>query len=351
MSEDNGKTWSDVQTLSSEYKYSGIHISLCLSSGRIIVPIWHAFDNKRDWGCFCAISDDRGKTWRTTKEMGPGLKNEQTGIELKDGRVWMLFRKYDGGRLLETFSADAGETWHGTRESRFVAPASPPAALRLMDGRILVIWNNSLAPKHVQNRLVLAAAISPDEGKTWHVYREIARTSGVAGHKGLVVYPFVTQTKDGTVLVTYQDQDFQQSRLIRLAPEWLMRTGFRENFSHCLDNWTTFRTEGLTVIDHPTVKGRNVMSLRKPNPTMPSGASLNFPFGACGRLRMKLHLDPGFRGAQICLTDHFTWPSDAEVGRFGFHIWADGQIVEPVSGEIRKTGAKLEKGRWYTLIS
>ena len=310
MSDDNGKTWSGVQTLPSEHKYSGTHVPLCLSSGRIIVPIWHAFDDKRDWGCFSAISDDRGKTWHVTGQMGPGLKDEQTGVELQDGRIWMLFRKYDGGRLLETFSSDGGQTWHETRESRFVAPASPPAALRLKDGRIMVVWNNSLKPKHVLNRLVLAAAISPDAGKTWRGYREIARTSGAAGHAGLVVYPFITQAKDGTVLVTYQSQVFEEGgRLIRLDPEWLMQTELREDFSHGLDNWITLRTEGVTLVDHPTVKGHKAMSIHKPNPKMPAGASLNFPFGASGRLDLKLRLEPGFGGAQICLTDHFTWPS------------------------------------------
>ena len=349
MSDDNGKTWSDVQTLPSEYKYSGTHVPLCLSSGRIIVPIWHAFDDKRDWGSFCAISDDRGKTWRTTGQMGPGLKDEQTGVELGDGRVWMLFRKYDGGRILETFSSDGGETWHDTRQSRFVAPASPPAALRLNDGRTIVVWNNSLKPKHVLNRLVLAAAISPDEGKTWHGYREIARTNGVAGHEGLVVYPFIAQTKDGTVIVTYQTQAFKEAFLIRLDPEWLMQTEFGEDFSGGLDNWTTFRTEGVTTVDHPTVKGRKAMSMRKPNPQTPSGASLNFPFGASGRISIRLRPEPGFGGARICLTDHFTWPSYAEAGRFGVQVQADGQIVEAVSDKISKTGAKLEHGKWYTL--
>ena len=349
MSDDNCKTWSKVQTIPTGYSYSGIHQPLVLKSGRIVLPVWHAFDDKRDWGCMCAFSDDRGKTWQMTGEMGPGLKDEQSGVELKDGRILMLFRKYDGGRLLETFSTDGGQTWKGIRESRFVAPASPPALLRLKDGRIILIWNNSQKPKHVFNRLVLTAAISDDEGKTWRGYREIARTSGVPGPKGWVCYPFITQTRDGTVIVTYGTAGFK-ANLLRVDPEWLMQTEFREDFSKGLDNWITMRTEGVTPAPHPTAKDRKVLQMRKPNPEMASGASLNFPFGERGKLTIRLRLEPGFGGARISLTDHFTWPHYAEKGRFGIRIWANGKIVEAVgAGEIAPLGVTLEPGKWHTL--
>jgi len=49
MSDDNCKTWSAVQTIASGYRYSGIHQPLVLKGGRIVLPIWHAFDDKTDW--------------------------------------------------------------------------------------------------------------------------------------------------------------------------------------------------------------------------------------------------------------------------------------------------------------
>ena len=347
-SNDGGKRWSNVQILRSPYRYSGMHMPLCLRSGRIIVPIWHAFDDRRAWGCICAISDDRGETWRTTGQMGAGLEDEQSGVELKDGRVWMLFRA-NHGHLLEAFSKDGGETWVDIRPSRFVAPASPPALLRLKDGRIIVIWNNSLKPKHVFNRLVLAAAISSDDGKTWRGYREIARTSGVPGPKGWVCYPYITQTKDGTVIVTYGTAGFK-ANLLRLDPDWLMQTIFREGFSRGLANWNTMRTKGVSLVAHPTRGNGKVLALRKPDANTAAGASLNFPFGAEGALRIRLRLEPGFQGVRICLTDHFTWPFYAEDGRFGIRVWANGQIVEPVgAGEIAQTGSTLKAGKWHTL--
>ena len=347
-SDDNCKTWSKVQAIPTGYNYSGIHQPLVLKNGRIVLPIWHAFDDKRDWGSICALSDDRGKTWRMSGEMGPTLKDEQSGVELSDGRIFMLFRKYEGGRLIETYSSDNGLTWQGIRESRFVAPASPPALRRLKDGRIILIWNNSQKPKHVFNRLVLAAAISKDDGKTWQGYREIARTSGVPGPKGWVCYPYITQNVDGTVIVTYGTAGFK-SNLLRLDPDWLEETGFREDFSGGLDNWITMRTAGPKLVPHPDKPGRKVMALPKPKPDTAAGASLNFPFGVKGKLTMKVRIQPGFQGARICLTDHFTWPSYAEDGRFGIHVWANGEVVEPLpEGESASTGTKLLPNKWHT---
>ncbi len=331
------------------YKYSQTHMPFSLKSGRIIVPIIHTFEDKNDWGFINAISDDYGITWRLTGQMGDTLKDEGTAVELNDRRIWMMFRRYHGDYLIEAFSSDDGETWHDIGKSRFIAPASPPAMHRLKDGRIILVWNNSQKPKHVLDRLVLTAAISEDEGTTWRGYREIARTNGVTGSQGWVCYPYVTQAKDGTVLVTYGTANFK-ANLIQLDPEWLMQTQFTEDFSGGLDNWITMRTEGPALIEHPSKKNSKALSITKPNAEEASGASLNFPFGAKGELTMSLRLEPGFKGARICLTDHFTWPYYLEDGRFGVDVWADGKIVENVGlGEISQTGLTLKPGKWHTL--
>ncbi len=354
MSDDNGKTWSDVQIVPTGYKYCGIHQPVVSKTGRIILPIWHVFDDKRKWGAFCALSDDRGKTWRSGKEIiadstAPVQLDEQSGVELNDGRIWMLFRQLHGGHLVEASSPNGGESWQDVRDSRFVSPAAPPAMRRLADGRILLVWNNSLKPKHVFNRLVLAAAISDDEGRSWRGYREIARTNGVLGPQGWVCYPFITQTDDGTVIVTYGTADFT-ANMLRLDPDWLEEIRFREEFSTGLDNWVTLQTEGPKLVAHPDHPDRKVLALPKPKANVASGASLNFPFGSKGKLTMRIQLRPGFQGARICLTDHFTWPYYSETGQFVCAIWSDGEIVEPLpEGELVQSGTKLTPGKWHTL--
>ena len=354
MSDDNGKTWSDVNIVPTGHKYCGVHQPLVTKTGRIVLPIWHVFDGKRKWGAFCVWSDDRGKTWRTGKQIidGSDLQvqlDEQSGVELNDGRIMMLFRQLHGGRLVEAFSSNGGESWQDVRESRFVSPAAPPAMLRLADGRILLVWNNSLKPKHVFNRLVLAAAISDDEGRTWKGYREIARTSGVPGPKGWVCYPYITQTKDGSVIVSYGIGGFKPN-MLQLDPGWLEEPRLREDFSNGLANWITLQTEGPELVPHPEHPERKVLAMPKPDAETASGASLNFPFGSKGKLTMRIRLRPGFGGARICLTDHFTWPHYAETGEFQCAVWADGEIVEPLpEGELVQTGVTLTPGKWHTL--
>ena len=312
------------------------------------------FDGKREWGAFCVRSDDRGKTWRSGDQVISGSNvrfqlDEQSGVELSDGRIWMLFRELHGGRLIDAFSADGGESWRDVRKSRFVSPAAPPAMLRLADSRILLVWNNSLKPKHVFNRLILAAAVSDDEGRSWRGYREIARTSGISGPQGWVCYPYITQTKDGTVIVTYGTAKFKPN-MLRLNPQWLEETRLREDFSTGLDNWITLQTEGPKLVPHPDHPDRKILALPKPKADVASGASLNFPFGSKGKLTMRIQLQPGFQGARICLTDHFTWPYYSETGQFGCDIWANGEIVEPLpEGELVQSGTKLTPGKWHTL--
>ncbi|MEA1951218.1 MAG: sialidase family protein, partial [Planctomycetota bacterium] len=305
-------------------------------------------------GAFCVRSDDRGKTWQTGDQIITGSNvqfqlDEQSGVELKDGRIWMLLRELHGGHLIDAFSADGGETWQDVRKSRFVSPAAPPAMLRLADGRILLVWNNSQKPKHVFNRLILAAAISDDEGRSWRGYREIARTSGISGPQGWVCYPYITQTNDGTVIVTYGTAKFKPN-MLRLNPQWLEETRLREDFSTGLDNWITLQTEGPKLVPHPNRPQRKILALPKPKADVASGASLNFPFGGKGKLTMRIQLQPGFQGTRICLTDHFTWPYYAETGQFGCDIWANGEIVEPLpEGELVQSGTKLTPGKWHTL--
>jgi sialidase-1 len=350
MSADDGRSWSQVQLLPCGHDYGGIQSAIQLSTGRILAPIWHARTDKNAFGTICAISDDGGQTWRAGREpMYADVGTDETPIvELKDGRVWALCRNSSGCQY-EAFSRDGGETWYDIRPSRFVSPSSPSGLKRLRDGRIMVVWNNSLKPKHVFNRLVLTAAISDDDGRTWHGYREIARTNGVAGPDGWVCYPWITQATDGTVIVTYSTADFK-ANILHVDPEWLMAGSLQEDFSTGLDRWITLHTQGTELVPHPTAADRRVLAMRKPNPEAASGASLNFPFGAKGEMKMRLRLENGFQGARCCLTDHFTWPEYAEEGRFGFAVWANGEIVEPLpAGELQSTGVKLTSGRWYGL--
>jgi len=118
-SQDGGKTWDPVQRIECGYGYVG-----CCSgafqtkSGRIIVPV--SVLAERKIGAFvslCPYSDDHGATWKlppaeiTTstgaRDWYESGNAEPVGIQLKDGRAWLLTRSQDGFHW-ESFSKDNG---------------------------------------------------------------------------------------------------------------------------------------------------------------------------------------------------------------------------------------------------
>ncbi len=352
MSTDGGESWTDVQYLDFGHDYSGgFLMQLELSSGRLVVPVGFASEEVRSWGTAPVYSDDGGQTWQRGEDLlRPDVNlDEAVGLEMDDGRVWMLFRTNKGYQY-QCYMLDGGQGWSEPELSRFVSPSAPAGLLRLSDGRIVACWNNSLKPKHVFNRLVLAMAISDDDGKTWSGYREIARTDGIRGPDGWVTYPRLAEDANGQIIAVYAHDHFKEAVMIRVDPDWLEETAFSDDFSEGLGNWLTVHTEGVTVLEHPKQPERQVLRLRKPNPEVAAGASLNFPFGQKGHLTMRLRLQPGFQGARICLTDHFTWPYYAEDGRFGISLSPGGQLsIGTGESEFASTEVTLATREWHTL--
>jgi len=352
---DRGKTWTPVQDVGFGGTYTGATNSVIqLGSGRILVPISRF--SRRATGRFVSVapySDDDGVTWRPPTDkvvVDTGGAGSETGacepvaVELKDGRIWMLIRAQDGYQW-QTFSSDGGLHWEPPRHSHFVSTNSPVATLRLRDGRILLVWNNcglGRQPGIRSDRFVVAAAISKDEGRTWQGYREIARLS----KSGTLAYPFVTQASDGSVIVVL----YHGRRMLRLAPDFLEQTSLREDFADGIARWCHVGTEGVEIIASPDDGGR-VMCVRKPKPNVPSGACLNFPFGASGRLRLSLRVEPGFKGAKIAMTDHFSLPGLDPKTCFALRLTAGSGIELPTSEDRSgPCAATLDYGKWHNLL-
>ena len=383
MSLDGGKTWRQPRYCDFGYLYTGATNSVIqLKSGRILLPV--SYFSRRKTGKFVSnisISDDGGKSWRPSRgqcevDTGGSLletgANEPVCIQLKDGRVWMLIRTQSGYQY-ESFSADGGDTWAEPVPSRFVSSNAPGAFLRLRDGRMVFVWSNCMSPYNQAgimtsyDRQVLAAAISADEGKSWQGYREVAR---VKEGEQQVAYPRLTQAGDGAIICS------TGNRLVRLQPDWLKATGVEEDFQEGLANWMTLGCEGAEVVPHPDRSGSQALALRKPKRDIPAAASLNFPFGVRGQIRLRLLLEPGFRDGHyyrlyyyLGLTDFFSmprlpafikgkpaggWGLFPEGSRFLVRISPDGVIsagseLGLFQTEFRPTRARLGIGKWHTL--
>ncbi|MBQ3343149.1 MAG: exo-alpha-sialidase [Kiritimatiellae bacterium] len=162
--------------------------------------------------CVC-WSDDDGGTWKHVVIPEADIANptmidpphkalrwrvghqEADIVECRDGSLLMIARASTDHHVWFV-SKDGGETWSKPFERpEFWNHNTQPMFLRLHDGRILLIWNNTqilpkcdyaanpeLMPFEIDgtwetvftNRDALHAAISEDDGKTWIGFREIA---------------------------------------------------------------------------------------------------------------------------------------------------------------------------------
>jgi hypothetical protein len=194
---------------------------------------------------------------------------------------------------------------------------------------------------------VLHAAISEDDGRTWRGYREVARNPLVEeppppkGDHG-VSYTLPVLTNDGEIITPLSVGGTGGMWLLRFNPEWLYETSRKTDFSSRAEGWSSFGTKGVEVVAHPDKPGARALHLSKPKADWPAAAVWNFPNGRNGRLQIRLKLNPGFAGARIGLTDHFSVPFDPEdqyYNLFNLNIGPEGKLSR----------SELTLAQWHTL--
>lgn len=344
-----------------------------LSSGRLIVPFCYVLP--RTWrdrgegaqsfttnGMFeitAAYSDDDGNTWTKSKSalrtpvphFGANGCVEPIVIQLNDGRVWMLLRTQTG-RFFESFSKDGAE-WSPATPTSILSSDSPAGLVRLPDKRLVMMWNNCQRFPYAQGaRNVLHAAISDDDGQTWKGRREILRdpkrndpppTNGDYG----VAYPYPALMKDGRIIFTMWVETGEGRSVFAFDPAWLMQTSDRDDFNSGLDRWSIYGCRGAEIASHDGSTDGKVLSLKKAA-DWPCTAVWNFPSADAGSLKLRLQVDPGFAGATIMLTDHFSVPFDSQDGIYSvYHLPTSDLKLTPgkwADVELKWDGAKRACG-------
>jgi len=188
LSTDEAKTWSQpIECITDKIGYYVLNNDRAeqLSSGRLVLPVCH---HANEGGKFdsagtilCYLSDDDGQTWRRSKTERQAMKDgkrliaqEPLVIERKDKSLLLLARSNESSQL-QSHSTDGGDTWTDLVPSTIKSPLSPASIERLPSGDLLLVWNDhsQIDASLRGTRTPLSAAISKDDGQTWHPSRTL----------------------------------------------------------------------------------------------------------------------------------------------------------------------------------
>lgn len=208
ISRDRGQSWSDAFIVAWEAGMMVRSRPILLSDGAYLLPIYHetGTDTEKtdpDTSSLFLRFDPATRRWTESNRVFSRMGNLQpAAVELEPGRLLALARRGgdyepgDDGNVVRMESFDGGRTWTPGVETEFPNPNASVELIRLRNGHLLFIWNDS----HTE-RTPLRAAISLDGGKTWPYRRNLA-----AG-PGDFAYPTAIQTRDGRIHVTYTSDE------------------------------------------------------------------------------------------------------------------------------------------------
>jgi predicted neuraminidase len=196
-SKDGGISWSEPTKLPEGYIGPVKNKPVLLSNGNLFCP---SSKEGKGWKIHFEVTADQGKTWRT---VGPIESNDLDAIQPSildhgQGKLQILARSRNRA-LVESWSADQGETWSPLRKTTLPNNNSGTDAVTLKDGRQVLVYNHVLPPGDLAKgpRTPLNVAVSKD-GKNWSAAL-ILEDSPISQYS----YPAVIQTSDGLLHFIY----------------------------------------------------------------------------------------------------------------------------------------------------
>ena len=245
---DEGRTWGEPTTcITDEVAYYVLNNDrvIQLKDGRLLFAVSkHSFpDGKFDnaGAVLTYSSDDNGATWRRGKSVlevhgadGRRYAAQEPGVvECSDGSL-LLWIRTNADRQYFSRSTDRGETWSEPAPSPLVSPLAPASIKRLPTGDLLAVWNDHESRPEMKTkgkawahgwRSPLAAALSSDDGQTWHGTKMVEDDPN-----GWFCYTAIQPLDDETVLLGYcAYSGLAHSRLVKVPLNW-----FYEDSKHIM---------------------------------------------------------------------------------------------------------------------
>jgi predicted neuraminidase len=268
ISHDNGRTWGPVETLSDApvgtFVRQPIHVH---GDGAWLLPVFtcrtaagEKWDGSLDESAVLR-STDQGRTWQRIAVPGSLGCVHMSIVPATGDRLLGFFRSRWADSIYMTHSDDGGRSWVEPAPTDLPNNNSSIQALRLADGRLAMIFNESSAENATERRASLydeldedsgadakakstaeasmrrafwgaprapmTLALSMDDGRTWPWRRNLEVGDGwcmsndSAGRRNREYsYPSLRQTTDGSLHLAYTV--FRQHiRHVRVTPDWV----------------------------------------------------------------------------------------------------------------------------------
>lgn len=198
VSNNNGLTWSTAEKLPKDFLGPIKNKPIQLSDGSILHPSSTESVADNQWKIHLEKSDRNGKNWKKISINCDTFQVIQPSILThKDGRLQLLCRSKHNA-IVESWSADGGNTWSRLNKMQLPNPNSGSDAVTLSNSLQVLVYNP--LPKGEewwQGRAVLKVAIS-DDGKNWKDVFTLEQHA-----EGEYSYPAIIQSSSCNIFITY----------------------------------------------------------------------------------------------------------------------------------------------------
>lgn len=267
-SRDNGHSWGPIEMLFGPRADGGTFVRqpmVVLENGDWLLPIWVCLTTPgkkwvgdKDYSAV-KISSDQGRTW--TEVAVPESEGcvHMSVLDMKDGSLVAFYRSRWADSIYVSRSADLGRSWTAPERTELPNNNSSVQAVRLANGHIGMVFNESSAADATERRLSLyddiegdegddraepapvegvrstfwgvprapmTLAISTDGGRTWPYRRNLETGDGYCMTNNSrdkvnreFSYPTITQSPDGALHIAYTYYR-QAIKYVRLAESW-----------------------------------------------------------------------------------------------------------------------------------
>jgi predicted neuraminidase len=201
FSKDDGKTWSAAEHLPAGL-YGPIRAKPLVLGNTIVSGT--SVESYKSWAAWVEISKDSGKTWTrhgpiaAPEPLNPSADAnhgiiQPTIVQMSGNHLRMYTRSTPTiGRICVADSNDGGVTWSTARVTDLPNPSAGIDAVKLKDGRYVMIYNHT-----DRGRVPLNLAVSTD-GEHWNSFHALETEN-----TGEYSYPAMIQGTDGSLHITY----------------------------------------------------------------------------------------------------------------------------------------------------